>query len=104
MEYELIATLNGPLIKRGAQYITVQEPHLLIELAESDPNFIPAIKEHIIKNLRSSIEHLCEAFQDGMSHMSPSLNAYMNSAFMFNNFINGPWASYQRAKAEGGFQ
>jgi hypothetical protein len=28
----------------------------------------------------------------------------MNSAFMFNNFINGPWANYKRAKAEGGFQ
>jgi hypothetical protein len=104
MEYELITTLNGPLIKRGAQYITVQEPHLLIELAEADPNFIPAVKKHITENLRSSIEDLCEAFEDGMSHMSPSLNAYMNSAFMFNNFINGPWANYQRAKAEGGFK
>jgi hypothetical protein len=47
---------------------------------------------------------MCEAFEDGMSHMSPSLNAYMNAAFMFNNFINGHWASYQRAKAEGGFK
>ena len=103
MEYELIAPLNGPLINRGAQYITVQEPHLLIELADVDPSFIPAIKKHITENLRSSIEDLCEAFEGGLSHLSPSLNAYMNSAFMFNNFINGPWATYQRAKAEGGF-
>ena len=104
MEYELIATLNGPLIKRGDQYITVQEPHLLIELAEADSNFIPAMRKHITENLRSSIEDLCEAFEDGMSHMSPSLNAYTSSAFMFNNFINGHWAGYQRAKAESGFQ
>lgn len=104
MEYELIATLNGPLIKRGAQYITIQEPHLLIELAEADPNFIPAIRKHITENLRSSIEGLCEAFEGGIPHLSPSLNAYTNAAFMFNNFINGPWASYQRAKAEGGFK
>jgi hypothetical protein len=103
MSYELIATLNGPLIKRGDQYITIQEPHLLIELADADPNFIPAIKKHITENLRSSIEDLCEAFEDGMTHMSPSLNAYMTSAFTFNNFIHSHWATYQRAKAEGGF-
>jgi hypothetical protein len=103
MSYELIATLNGPLIKRGDQYITIQEPHLLIELADANPTFIPAIKKHITENLRSSIEDLCEAFEDGMTHMSPSLNAYMNSAFTFNNFIHSHWATYQRAKAEGGF-
>lgn len=104
MTYELIKTANGPLIKYGDAYGTVQEPHLLIEVAEADASFIPAFKAHIIENLRLSVGEMCEAFEDGMSHMSPSLNAYMNAAFMFNNFINGHWASYQRAKAEGGFQ
>jgi hypothetical protein len=104
MSYEIIKTLNGPIIKYKDAYVTAQEPHVLIEIAEADAGFIPAFKAHVMENLRSSVDDLCEAFQDGMSHMSPSLNAYMNSAFMFNNFINGPWASYQRAKAEGGFK
>ena len=103
MTYELIKTANGPIIKYGDKYITAQEPHLLIEIAESDAGFIPAFKAHVIENLRLSVNEMCEAFEDGMSHMSPSLNAYMNASFMFNNFINGPWLTYQRAKAEGGF-
>lgn len=103
MTYEIIKTANGPLIKYKDSYVTAQEPHLLIEIAESNEDFIPTFKAHIIENLRSSVDDMCEAFEDGMSHMSPSLNAYMNASFMFNNFINGPWATYQRAKSEGGF-
>lgn len=104
MTYELIKTANGPIIKYGNAYVTVQEPHLLIEIAEADASFIPVFKAHVIENLHLSVNEMCEAFEDGMSHMSPSLNAYMNASFMFNNFINGPWANYKKAKAEGGFQ
>jgi hypothetical protein len=104
MSYELIKTLNGPLIKYGDAYVTAQEPHILIEIAESDASFIPAFKAHIIENLRLFVNEMCEAFEDGMSHMSPSINAYINASFTFNNFINGPWATYKKAKAEGGFQ
>jgi len=105
MAYEIIKTFNGPLIKYGeTQYVTVQEPHLLIEIAETNFGFMPELKAHIIDNLRTSVDELCEAFEDGLSHMSPTLNAYMNAAFMFNNFMNGPWANYQRAKLEGGFK
>jgi hypothetical protein len=103
MSYELIKTLNGPLIKYKNAYITAQEPHLLIEIAETDESFIPAFKAHIIENLRLSVNEMCEAFEDGISHMSQSFNTYTNAAFMFNNFINGTWANYKKAKAEGGF-
>jgi hypothetical protein len=104
MSYELIKTSNGPIIKYGDAYITAQEIHSLLEIAETDASFIPAFKTHIIENLRLSVNEMCEAFEDGMSHMSPALNSYMNASFMFNNFINGPWANYKRAKADGGFQ
>jgi hypothetical protein len=103
MSYEIIKTLNGPIIKWNDAYVTAQEPHLLIEIAEANAGFIPAFKAHIMEHLRSSVDDLCEAFEDGMSHMSPILNSYMNASFMFNNFINGPWANYKKAKAEGGF-
>ena len=104
MAYELLKTLNGPLVKYGDVYATAQESHLLIEIAEADASFIPAFKAHIIENLRLSVDEVCEAFEDGLSHMSSPLNAYINASFMFNNFINGPWATYKQAKKEGGFQ
>jgi hypothetical protein len=103
MSYEIIKTLNGPIIKWNDAYITTQEPHLLIEIAESHSDFITAMRAHIIENLHATINDLCEAFEDGLSHMSPVLNAYTHAAFMFNNFINGPWANYQKAKTDGGF-
>ena len=104
MPYELIHTLNGPIIKYGESlYATAQEHHLLIEIAEADANFIPAFKDHIIENLRLSVDEVCEAFEDGVSHTSQSINAYLNASFMFNNFINGTWATYKRAKEESGF-
>jgi len=104
MTYELIKTLNGPLIKYKDVYVTAQEPHLLIEIAELDEGFIPAFKTHIIENLRVSVDEVCEAFEDGMAPMSQSLNTYLNAAFMFNNFVKGTWPTYQKAKAEGGFK
>ena len=103
MSYELIKTLNGPLIKYGDVYVTAQEPHILIEIAESDASFIPAFKAHVIEHLRLSVDEVCEAFEDGMSHMSQTLNGYLNASFMFNNFIHGTWANYKKAKEEGGF-
>jgi len=104
MAYELIKTLTGPIIKYNNEYITPQEIHLLIELAESDESFIPAFKAHLIETLRTSANEICEALEDGISHTMSSFNPYLNASFIFNNFINGPWANYQKAKLEGGFK
>jgi hypothetical protein len=103
MSYELIKTINGPLIKWNDKYISPQEPHLLIEVAEADESFIPAFKAHVIENLQLSLNEVCEAFEANIPHVSQPLNAYLHSSFLFSNFVNGVWANYKKAKAEGGF-
>lgn len=104
MSYELIKTINGPLIKWNDKYISPQESHLLIEIAEADEGFIPVFKSHVIETLQLSLNEVCEAFEASMPHVSQTLNSYLHASFLFSNFVNGVWATYQKAKSEGGFK
>lgn len=97
---EVITTLNGPLIKINSKYVSLHEPHLLIDAFEEYPNLLEELKNNIWLGLRDGADELMESLLANVQMFPARLSAYMAAANQYIGFLQAVWEPYQAAKIE----
>lgn len=98
MSYEIIHTLNGPVIKSDNQYFTMLDTHLMIDLAEKDESFLTDLRAGLTAMLNDGLDEYLEAFEAGIQHPPTKIYTYLNSCGQYFGFMYGAWAAYNNAK------
>ena len=101
MAYEVVNTINGPLVKHNERYITLMEHHFLIEVAEEHPEMLKELRQHIVMGIRDGADEAMEALQSDLQVHPNKLFAYANAANQYLVFSQGTWKSYKNAKEIG---
>lgn len=98
MEYEINETSIGPIIKWNGQLVTLQDVHVLLDIAYANPNFLNDLHVAIQQGMASAFKDHVDAFEIKMNFHSPKVNAYISSAAQYLSFISGPWPQYRQMR------
>ena len=98
MSYEIIKTVNGPLVKFEDKYISLIEHHLLIDACEENETLLAELQLHILEQIRDGADEVMDAFRSNLHPQPAKLYSYTNAASQYLAFVNGSWASYVVAK------
>ena len=96
MEYEIIATNFGPIIKYDDKYLTMQDTRDLLMVQEENNGFIDAMKIHITETYNAAHTEVQEAFNMNYQFVSNRLYPYLQSMHQYQSFAFQAWPQYQQ--------
>jgi hypothetical protein len=97
MTYKIIKTSNGPLIQSGDNFYTISDHHDLFDITEQNPEFLQALKDHILEGITEAIESLKEGFKENMILPNSSVQSYINATHAYTMYVHQHWLPYERA-------
>lgn len=98
--YEIVNTLNGPLVHYEGRYITLMEHHHLIDAVEENPSILEDLRLNILEQIRDGADEVMEALRSNLHPQPAKMYAYTNAASQYMGFVQGTWNSYVNAKKE----
>lgn len=98
MDYEIIETTVGPIVKWDNQLVTLQDIPTLLDIAYAHSNFLNELHTAIQQGMSSAFKDQIDAFEIKMNFHSPKINAYISSAAQYLSFISGPWPQYRQMR------
>lgn len=103
MEYELVATSNGPIIKYDGKHLTLSDSNDLLMVQEDNEGFIADMKVHIRQEIQNAHDEIQEAFQYGYPFSSTKIYQYVQAINLYQSFAFTTWSNYQQnvATAQG---
>ena len=106
MEYEIVTTNYGPIIKYDGKYLTLQDTQDLLMVQEENEGFIADMKVHIRKALHDAHDEAQGAFEFGYPFVSTKLYPYLNAINLYQSFAFQTWPQYQQQlkQAQGNHQ
>lgn len=79
MQYSIIPTSLGPIIKCGDEYLSLHDIDGLLGIYETDPMMTKHIEDHIVENLKSAIDDIVDGFVHGVDIPNQKIQNYLAS-------------------------
>ena len=79
MQYSIIATTLGPIVKCGGEYLSLHDIDGLLGIYETDQMLTKHIEDHIAENLKSSIDDIIDGFMHGVDMPNQKIQSYLAS-------------------------
>mgnify|MGYP003354006360 CR=1 FL=1 len=100
MSYQIINTLNGPIVYYDGVYVTLLEHHTLIDIAEAHPQILQELQSSIAVGIRDGADEAIDAMYSNLQVYQAKLNSYLVASSQYLAFIQTSWYPYQTAKAD----
>jgi hypothetical protein len=96
MEYEIVTTNYGPIVKYDGKHLTLQDTQDLLMIQEENEGFIADMKVHIRTSLHDAHDEAQQAFEFGYPFVSTKLYPYLNAINLYQSFAFQTWPQYQQ--------
>jgi len=96
MEYEIVTTNYGPIIKYDGKHLTLQDTQDLLMIQEENEGFIDAMKLHIGESINAAHDEVQQAFGFNYPFVSTKLYPYLSAINLYQAFAFNTWPQYQQ--------
>lgn len=86
MQYSIVATSLGPIVKCGEEYLSLYDIDGLLGIYETDQMLTKHIEDHIAENLKSAIEDIVDGFTHGVDMPNQKIQNYLASIKALTEF------------------
>ena len=100
MEYEIVTTNYGPIIKYDGKHLTLQDTQDLLMIQEENEGFIDAMRVHIRESINAAHDEVQQAFHMNYPFASPKFYPYLNAINLYQSFAFQTWPQYQQQVKE----
>lgn len=97
MAYQIIKTSLGPLVESEGEFYSLTDHYGLFDITEKHPEFLEALKQHILDTSTEMLNDIKEGFIMGAVLPANGLYAYLNSFSMYTQYVHQHWGPYQQA-------